>query len=74
MGTIDMSEFDEANNHVQQLKVDRILDELDADRRDQLEVALQDIQYSAGAIARVLCGWGHECSADAVLSWRRKRR
>jgi len=72
MGTIDMSEFEQANSHVQQLKVDRILDDLDGDRREQLEVALRDIQYSAGAIARVMSGWGHECSSDAVLSWRRK--
>jgi len=74
MGNIDMSEFEQENNHVQRLKVDRIFDELDDDRREQLQVALQDIQYSAGAIARVLSGWGHECSADAVLAWRRKHR
>lgn len=70
---IDLSEFDEANSQpVQRLKVAVILDDLDDDRREALLSVLCDRSYSANAIARVVTGWGHEVSSDAVLKWRKK--
>ena len=70
---IDLSEFDEANNQpVQRLKVAVILDELDDDRREALLTVLRDRSYSANSIARVVTGWGHEVSPDAVARWRTK--
>jgi hypothetical protein len=75
MGKVDLSEFDEANRPpLQRLKVDVLLDELSEDRREACMAALLDIQYSAGAIARVLKSWGHEVSSDAINTWRRKQR
>lgn len=73
MGDIDISEFDEANRKpLQRLKVAVILDELDDDRREALLMVLRDRSYSASAIARVVTGWGHEVSQDAVIKWRNK--
>ena len=73
MGDIDISEFVEANRKpTARLKVAVILDELDDNRREALLVVLRDRSYSSGAIAKVVTGWGHEVSSDAVLRWRRK--
>lgn len=75
MAKVDLSAFDAENTpHYPKSKVDMAIDELSGDRLESLRAALADRQYTSAAIARVLCSWGFDISADAVQSWRKKNR
>lgn len=75
MAKVDLSDFDAENSpHYQKSKVEMVIDELSGDRLESLQAALGDRQYTSAAIARVLCSWGFDISADAVQNWRKKNR
>lgn len=77
MGAVDMSEFDTENGHnYNTSKMDVILSKLadsDPDRHTKLLAALANPDYTSAAIARVVTGWGHPISEDAVRKWRHRR-
>jgi len=77
MGAVDMSEFDNENVPTfATSKMDVILERLadgDPDRHTKLLAALSNTDYTSAAISRVVTGWGHPISEDAVRKWRHRR-
>jgi hypothetical protein len=65
----DLSEFETAPAR---LKVDAILDELDVEKAARLRAALAAPKIGNNTIARVVTGWGHPLSENAVCNWRRR--
>ena len=67
-----MSDFEEARPKPKMVTIDKILDELDADRAEALRAALTDLSYSVPTIVKVLQKWGYKISTYPVAEWRRK--
>jgi len=68
----DMSDFEEARPKPKMVTIDKIIDELDAERTEALRAALTDLSYSTPTIVKVLQKWGYKISTYPVAEWRRK--
>ena len=55
----DMTDFDAARPKPPTPKIDQIINELDAERSEALQTALNDLTYSNPTIAAVLNKWGY---------------
>jgi len=67
-----MTDFEEARPKPKMATMDKILEELDADRAEALRTALTDLSYSTPTIVKVLNKWGFKVSSYPVAQWRRK--
>ena len=68
----DMTDFEEARPKPKMVTMEKILDELDAERAEALHTALTDLSYSTPTIVKVLEKWGYKLSSYPVAQWRRK--
>ena len=67
-----MTDFEEARPKPKMATIEKILDELDAERAEALRTALTDLSYSTPTIVKVLQKWGFKISTYPVSEWRRK--
>ena len=67
-----MSDFDAARPKPPTPKIEKILEELDAERSEALVAALSDLSYSVPTIKAVLNKWGIDVSTYPISEWRRK--
>ena len=68
----DMTDFDAARPKPPTPKIDQIIKELDAERSEALQAALNDLTYSNPTIAAVLNKWGYKISNYPIAEWRRR--
>lgn len=70
-----MTEFADALNAAQgipghRLRVNAVLDQMDAKLRAEVEAALHDRKHSSAQLGRALTAIGYDVSEQAVKNWR----
>ena len=74
----DLSEFEAAQSTLRRSGYaswyERVMDELDDDRKASLDAALKSPHLTPRAIRLVLADWGYDVSLNAVQDRRRKLR
>lgn len=74
-----MDEFARANRELMKKRgnarswYDRVVEEIDAERKSALDEALASVEITNRAIALVLERWGFEVKDNTIGMWRRSR-